>query len=731
MYSEFRKDSPMALTQARTKAASYPVCNQCPTQLHATVLPPRRAADLRLANGQAEKTQSFQVAVAGLCCVMDPWVLCFQTMVVLPVLSMFLLRFDDVTMAYGDQPLLENTSFQVDAGERLCLLGRNGTGKSTLLRLAAGQMAPDAGIVRKGADTTLAMLDQNLPSPAGLRVYDLVASGMAGTGKLVSEWYSLANQLSGSTSAPADMQRLERVQQELESRNGWVLHNRIEKLIARLGLEANARVDTLSGGWRRRAELARALVSEPDLLLLDEPTNHLDLIAIEWLEKELKAFRGALLFITHDRAFARALSTRILHLDRGQLNNWACDYDTFIRRSHQALEAEQEQHARFDKKLAQEEAWIRKGIKARRTRNEGRVRALQALRATRQARREHQGQTRMQLAVSDIKAGKRVLETIGIRHGHDNNILIDGLDFTLMRGDKVGLIGANGAGKSTLLDILLGRISPQSGQVIRGTGLQTVFFDQLRASLDTEARVMDVVAQGRERICTGGRDRHVISYLEDFLFPPERARVPVKVLSGGERNRLLLAQLFSKPANLLVLDEPTNDLDAETLELLESTLVTFPGTVLLVSHDRDFLDNVVGSVLVFEGNGQVREYIGGFKDWLRQGGDLTKLTSSDNQASFAEQTAPPSQTTPQRRAHSRTAKSTSGLTYAQRKELAALPEEIDRLEQELSRLQQEAAAPDFYKRDSTAVQSALAKLTAVNQELEQKIERWSHLEERN
>lgn len=643
---------------------------------------------------------------------------------------MFLLRFDDVTMAYGDQPLLDNASFQVESGERLCLLGRNGTGKSTLLRLASGQALPDSGQVRTGTHVRVAMLHQDLPSPDDLRVHELVAGGLEGVGSLLSEWHSLTRSMTGSSIDPAAMQRLEQVQQALEAQDGWALQNRIEKVLSHLQLDPDVRMGSLSGGWRRRAELARALVVQPDLLLLDEPTNHLDMIAIEWLEKELKAFRGALLFITHDRAFARALSTRIIHLDRGQLANWACDYDTFVQRSSQALEAEQEQNARFDKKLAQEEAWIRKGIKARRTRNEGRVRALQALRATRQARRERLGQARLELTTGD-QSGKRVLEATGLEHGHGDNMLIDGLDFTLMRGDKVGLIGANGSGKSTLLNILLGHTQPQRGKVTRGTGLEVVFFDQLRASLDPEATVMDTVAQGRERISIGGRDRHVISYLEDFLFPPGRARVPVKVLSGGERNRLLLAQLFSKPANLLVLDEPTNDLDTETLELLESTLVTFSGTVLLVSHDREFLDNVVSSVLVFEGQGRVREYVGGFSDWLHQGGSLDRLTSTpDKNAPSATPAATPAQVAQKQKTADKK-KTGTGLTYAQRNELAALPEEIDQLEQELSALQEEAALPDFYHKDAATVQSALARLAAVNEELEKKIERWSELEERS
>ncbi|MCL6268769.1 ATP-binding cassette domain-containing protein [Sansalvadorimonas sp. 2012CJ34-2] len=634
---------------------------------------------------------------------------------------MTLLRFDDVSVAYGDQPLLDYASFQIEPGERVCLIGRNGAGKSTLMKLASGQIQPDDGVIRKDDGVRVGMLNQNLPLADDQLVYDVVASGLDLVGKLLAEWHTLSHNIE----TDADMKRFEQVQHALEAQDGWKLQQRVEQTLERLQLPADKTMGELSGGWRRRVELARALVCNPDILLLDEPTNHLDIVTIAWLEKQLKDFRGALLFITHDRAFLKSLATRILELDRGHLTSWDCNYNTYLERKAHALEVEQEHNAQFDKKLAQEEVWIRQGIKARRTRNEGRVRALKALRSERLERRNLQGNAKFKLEAAD-KSGKLVVEATGLTHGYKEGLLMKELDFTLVRGDKVGLIGANGVGKSTLLKILLGDLIPQNGKVKLGTKLEVAYFDQMRDQLDLEKTVIDNVAEGREKISINGRDRHVISYLEDFLFSPQRTRVPVKALSGGERNRLLLARLFSKPANILVLDEPTNDLDVETLELLESILVDFKGTVLLVSHDRDFLDNVVGSSLVFEGNGVVREYVGGFDDWLRQGGSIDKLAESGDAGKVDKAKSKPkveaSKDTPKPAAKKK-------LSYKLQRELDALPGEIEKLEQELADLEEETGANSFYQQDQETVQTKLARLTELNELLEQKMDRWAELED--
>ncbi len=639
-----------------------------------------------------------------------------------------LLRFDEVSVAYGDQPLLDKSSFQLEPGERVCLIGRNGAGKSTLMRLVSGQNQPDDGVIRRDEGVKVGMLNQDLPMADDQLVYDVVAGGLDKVGELIAEWHTLAHTLFSQPSiADADMKRFEKVQDELEARDGWAMQQKVEKILEKLQLPAEKTMGELSGGWRRRVELARALVSEPDILLLDEPTNHLDIVTIAWLEKQLKDFRGALLFITHDRAFLKSLATRILELDRGNLTSWDCNYETFLERKAHALEVEAEQNALFDKKLALEETWIRQGVKARRTRNEGRVRALKALRSERMERRNLQGNAQFKLETAE-RSGKMVVETIGISHGFNEGLVIRDLDFTLMRGDKIGLIGANGVGKSTLLKILLGDIQPQEGTVNMGTKMEVAYFDQMRDQLDLEKTVIDNVAEGREKISINGRDRHIISYLEDFLFAPKRVRVPVKALSGGERNRLLLARLFSKPANVLVLDEPTNDLDVETLELLESILVDFPGTVLLVSHDRDFLDNVVSSSLVFEGDGVVREYIGGFEDWLRQGGSLEKLAATGDGGKLAKETSK-AESKAEPAVTEQPAAEKKKLSYKLQRELDALPGEIEALEQELADLEALTGSNEFYQQDQDKIQAALDKLPELNKQLEAKMDRWAALED--
>ncbi len=634
---------------------------------------------------------------------------------------MTLIRFDDVSIAYGDHPLLDKACLQLEPGERVCLIGRNGAGKSTLLKAASDTIQPDDGHIWRKPGLKVGMLNQDLPVADSKRVYDVVASGLETVGQLLADWH----ELSMNIQTDADMKKLERVQSQLEAMDGWALQQRVEQTIQKLQLPADKTMGELSGGWRRRVELAGALVSEPDLLLLDEPTNHLDIITIAWLEQQLKDFRGALLFITHDRSFLKALATRILELDRGQLTSWDCNYETYLERKAHQLEVEAEQNALFDKKLAQEEVWIRQGIKARRTRNEGRVRALKALREERLARRNVQGKATFSLDAAE-RSGKLVVEAQNISKGFEGKPLVHDFSFTLMRGDKVGLIGANGVGKTTLLKMLLGDLEPGAGTIRHGTKMEVAYFDQMRQQLDLEKSVIDNVAEGRERITINGESRHIISYLESFLFSPQRARTPVKALSGGERNRLLLARLFSKPANVLVLDEPTNDLDVETLELLESILVDFPGTVLLVSHDRAFLDNVVSSSLVFEGNGVVREYVGGFEDWLRQGGSMQRLVESGEkvlkptETQTAKATVAPAQ-----------AKPASGkkLSYKLQRELDGLPAEIEQLEEEQQTLEKLTAEAGFYQKDQEEVSQVLQRLTDLAGLIEEKMDRWAELEE--
>ena len=535
-----------------------------------------------------------------------------------------LLSLRNLTLAYGQAPLLEGVNLELEPGERVCLIGRNGTGKSTLLRILAGEVQPDGGEVwiREGA--ILARLTQEVPPGTAGRVFDLVAAGLGELGAWVREYHDLSHRLEtgtpdhdGGDPTPALLARLAEVQHRLEAAGGWEIEQRTERTLSRLGLDPEADFDSLSGGLQRRVLLARALVREPDLLLLDEPTNHLDLQAIDWLEGFLPEFPGAILFVTHDRLFLRRLATRILELDRGRLTDWPGDYDNYLRRREERLHAEEVANARFDRKLSEEEVWIRQGIKARRTRNEGRVRALKALREERRVRRDLMGKARLRLGEGE-RSGKLVVEAEGVSYGWNGAPVVKDLDTLILRGDKVGIIGPNGVGKSTLLKLLLGELEPQAGRIRRGTNLQLAYFDQQRAQLEEDKTVLDNVAGGSEKVSINGQSRHVLSYLKDFLFTPERARQPVRALSGGERNRLLLARLFTQPANLLVMDEPTNDLDTETLELLEELLLNFQGTLLLVSHDRALLDAVVTSTLVFEGEGRVREYVGGYEDWLRQ-----------------------------------------------------------------------------------------------------------------
>jgi ATP-binding cassette subfamily F protein uup len=659
-----------------------------------------------------------------------------------------LISLRSVSLSYGAPPLLDAVDLDIDAGERVCLLGRNGAGKSTLLRIIDGEVQPDSGERRVGQGVRIARLAQEAPPGGDQSVLDVVAGGLGELGALVGEYYRLSHHLGADSSGEtadgdqtAALERMAVIQQRLEADGGWEIEQRAERVISRLGLDADARYATLSGGLRRRVMLACALVSEPDLLLLDEPTNHLDIETIEWLEEFLLGFRASLLFITHDRRFLRRIATRILELDRGRLTDWPGDYDNYLRRREERLNAEAKERERFDKKLAEEEVWIRQGIKARRTRNEGRVRALKALRDERRARREGPGQARIRLDAAE-RSGKLVIEAEGVSFDWGGEPVIAGLDTLILRGDRVGIIGPNGAGKSTLLKLLLGELEPTSGRIRRGTNLQVAYFDQLRDQLDPNKSVRDNVAGGSDKVEVGGSVKHVLSYLKDFLFTPERAQQPVSALSGGERNRLLLARLFTQPANLLVLDEPTNDLDAETLELLEDLLTDFPGTLLLVSHDRDLLDNVVTSTLVLEGNGRVGDYVGGYSDWLRQRpasqgkpagkGESRPGSLPGSQSQSKSQARPNSKPSPSTDAGATLAaksrKPSAKLGYKDQRELEQLPQRIEALEAEQEALHQRMADPAIYQGDGSAVAAAKARLVEVEAELAASYARWESLE---
>lgn len=643
---------------------------------------------------------------------------------------MTLLRLEQLQLAYGTQVLLDNAELTLEKGERLALVGRNGTGKSTLLKLIAGEALPDGGHIWRAPGLKVGVLAQELPDASGNTIFDVVAQGLPEAGALLSAYHHLV------MSDSPDMDELERLQTQLESVDGWSFHQRIDTILSRLGLPADTEMVHLSGGWRRRVALARALVANPDVLLLDEPTNHLDLDTIGWLEEQLLAFNGSVLFITHDRAFLSRLATNILELDRGLLGRYPGDYAAYQEQKQHELEVEARERAEFDKKLAKEESWIRQGIKARRTRNEGRVRALEKMRGERAERRERVG--RAQLSVdSGERTGKRVVELTGVSQRFGDDWVVRDLSLEIQRGDRIGFIGRNGAGKTTLLKILLGELEPSEGQVRMGTNLSVAYFDQLRAGLELEKTVYDNVAQGSDRVQVGGKDKHVMSYLQDFLFSPDRVRQPVKALSGGESNRLLLAKLFTQPANVLVLDEPTNDLDVETLELLEELLLDFDGTLLLVSHDRAFMDNVVTSVLAFEGEGRVQEYVGGYSDWVRQGGKLPPAPGEFGNAANvlpareAEPSTPAPASPETGKSETSTAPATSKrvkLSYKLQRELDQLPATIETLEADIADFEAEVGASEFYQQDAETVTQRLEALEAKQAELDEAMSRWMELE---
>ena len=626
---------------------------------------------------------------------------------------MALLSLRNITLAYGGPPLLDGINLQLEPGDRLCLMGRNGSGKSTLMKLISGELTPEGGDISRQQGLRVALVSQEISQDISGTVFDVVAEGMGNAAALLAEYHHVGHLLSTGGGEEL-LKRLETLQKELEDIDGWSMQQEVERVIVRLSLDPDAEFSTLSGGTKRRALMARALVSNPDILLLDEPTNHLDIDTIIWLEEFLLKNVKTFLFVTHDRAFARRLANRIAELDRGRLYAFSCGYDAFTERREALLEAEITRQALFDKKLAQEEVWIRQGIKARRTRNEGRVRELKKLREERRQRRERLGSVKMQLQEAE-RSGALVVEAEEASFGYDGRNIITGLTTIITRGDRVGIIGPNGSGKTTMLRLLLGELSPQQGEVKLGTRREVLYFDQMREQLDPDKTVQENVGEGNDTLIINGKPRHIIGYLQDFLFSPERARSPVRILSGGERNRLLLAKLFTKPSNLLVMDEPTNDLDAETLDLLEDLLMEYTGTLLLVSHDREFLNNVVTGTLAVSGNGEVREYVGGYDDWLRQSIADTPaapaITSSANQSKTKLQAERPRK-----------------LGYKEERELEALPKRIADLEEEQQRLHETLADPEFYRSAGAEVTKLTARMEKLEQELAGIYQRWEELE---
>jgi len=618
----------------------------------------------------------------------------------------------DVSVSFGGPLLLDGATLQIEEGERIGLLGRNGTGKSTLLKMLQGDIPPDQGEIVNSAGTRISLLPQEVPDDLPGTVYDCVASGSPEHLELLRQYHELTGQLAHGVSGD-QLKKLEGVQHRMETSGAWHYHQRVEKLISQTGLEENAEFRLLSAGLKRRVFLTRALAKDPDLLLLDEPTNHLDINAILWLEEVLLKFNKTLMFVTHDRTFLQRMATRIVEVDRGKLLSFDCNYDTYLERRQAMLNTEEKSWQDFDRKLAKEEVWVRQGIKARRTRNEGRVRALEQLRNERALRREQTGNVRIAIAEAE-RSGKLVVDVEKIGFSFAEKKILEGFSTTILRGDKVGILGPNGSGKTTLLKLLLGELTPRQGRLRLGAGLKIAYFDQLRAQLDEDRTLKDNIADGNDTIFVGGAPRHIVGYLQDFLFPPDQILAPVRSLSGGERNRLLLAKLFSVPSNVLVLDEPTNDLDTETLELLEERLLDYSGTILLVSHDRTFLNNVVTSTLIFEGDGRVEEYVGGYDDWLRQRPVTVKPETA------AKDERPRRERTPQEKRR---------LSYKETRELEALPEKIENLEREKGEIITLLSSPDFYANGDPAVVSATnARLEMLEKELERAYGRWEELE---
>jgi ATP-binding cassette subfamily F protein uup len=629
---------------------------------------------------------------------------------------MALITLRDLSIAYGDEPLLDRVNLTIKAGEKVCLLGRNGTGKTTLMGVIGGHLTPDQGEVVRSRGITIAGLPQEVPKDLSGRVFDVVCQNIGAKGKHLVDYRRLLNKKNSEMeNAETRDKKLAKLQQTIEEENGWRIEQQVDKVLSKMKLPAEEEVQTFSAGLKRRVLTAAALVSEPDVLLLDEPTNHLDMDAIRWLEGVLAQYKGTLVMVTHDRMMIRRLANRILEIDRGRLHSWECDYQTYLKRNQERLEAEEKGERVFDKKLSAEEKWIRQGIKARRTRNEGRVRALKKLREIRRNRRDRTGKVKLSMEEAQ-RSGKVVAETVNLSFSFGDRRIVDNFSYTILRGDRIGILGPNGVGKSTLIRLFLGELEASAGRLKHGTNLQVLYFDQLRGQLEEEKTVHENVSPHGDMLEIGGRKRHVIGYLKDFLFSPQRSRTPVWVLSGGEKNRLLLAKLFARPSNVLVLDEPTNDLDVETLELLEELLLDYKGTVLLVSHDRTFINNVVTSTLVFEKEGKIEGYAGGYDDWLVQrpeAGREPKIRSSlEKQAQKAVAST----------------KSKKKLSYMEQRELDALPGQIEALERRQQKLFETLSAEDFYKQPGETIASVKNELSQVESDLEKAYERWEALE---
>ncbi|KAB0286932.1 ABC transporter ATP-binding protein [Vibrio fortis] len=632
---------------------------------------------------------------------------------------MALLTIHNGQLAFGDHPLLDRADFALQENERVCLVGRNGAGKSTLMKVLAGEIIMDDGKMQVTQDVVVSRLEQDPPRNEEGTVYEYVSGGLAEIGKKLKIYHDLLDLIAEDPSEK-NINRLARVQEELDHANAWRFDDRVNNVLGALKLSPNTKLTDLSGGWQRKAALARALVCDPDVLLLDEPTNHLDVTTIEWLEGFLKDFRGSIIFISHDRAFIKSMATRIVDLDRGQLSSFPGDYDNYLVEKEEALRVEEMQNAEFDKKLAQEEVWIRQGIKARRTRNEGRVRALKKLREERKNRREVQGKAVIQIDDAQ-RSGKIVFEAENLNFGFEGKEIVKDFSFNIMRGDRIALIGPNGCGKSTVLKLLLDQLKPDSGRLHCGTKLEVAYFDQYREILDPEKSVIDNLADGKQEVMVGGRERHALSYLQDFLFSPKRARTPVKALSGGEKNRLLLARIFLKSNNLLILDEPTNDLDIETLELLEDLLANYQGTLLLVSHDRQFVDNTVMTSWIFEGNGVIEEFVGGYHDAQQQRAQVLQSRQVEKPSKKAKVVEETPKTAPAKAKPKK-------LSYKLQRELEALPMRLEELEAQIETLQEEVNEPNFFSNPVEQTQPVLDKLSAAEQELEVAFERWEELE---
>ena len=632
---------------------------------------------------------------------------------------MTLIRCDNLNIHFGDYPLLTDANFSIEPGERVCLIGRNGAGKSTLLKIILGEVPPDTGVMHRRDNLTVSVLEQQLPAAENLTVLEVVQQGLGELIELIKRF----SEISATAVTTRDLEEMEVMQSRIDTLGGWQPEQQVDAIITQLGLPRDSYMSELSGGWRRRVALARALVCKPDLLLLDEPTNHLDISTIEWLEHEVRGYQGSVIFITHDRAFLQRLATRIVEIDRGQIISWPGDYTNYLQLKEQANEEEETRNALFDKRLAQEETWIRQGIKARRTRNEGRVRSLEAMRRERGQRLNQQGKAKVQISSAD-GSGKKVIEAKNVTHGYGGNELLQDFNLRVMRGDRIGIIGNNGVGKSTLLKILLGQLTPDTGSSKVGTNLTVGYFDQVRQELEWDKSVAWNVGEGKDNITINGVDRHVVGYLKNFLFTPARAMTPVSRLSGGECNRVLLAKLFTQPNNFLVLDEPTNDLDIEMLEVLEEKLVEYDGTLIIVSHDRDFMDNVVTSTLVFEGDGNVVEYQGGYSDWAARGKSLNVNDTPDlpDQSDLAEAATGPS-------SQAAAPKSKVKLSYKIQRELDQLPKKIEELEQKLETLQSSMADPSFYDKSFGETEPLLKEVGQVQADLDTATERWIELEE--